>query len=34
MIFEYDSNRIPLVKLPQDSKAKVAMKDIFHKLNL
>ena len=34
MIFEYDCNRIPLVKLPQDSKAKVAMKDIFNKLNL
>ena len=34
MIFEYDSNRIPLVKLPETSKAKVAMKEVFEKLSI
>ena len=34
MIFEYDCNRKPLVDLPEDSKARVAMKEIFNKLNV
>ena len=34
MIFEYDCNRKPLVELPEDSKARVAMKGIFEKLNV
>ena len=34
MIFDYDCNRIPLVKLPEESKARQAVKDIFEKLNL
>ncbi|WP_455544060.1 ATP-binding protein [Intestinibacter sp.] len=33
-VFEYDSNRIPLVNLPEDSKAKVAIREIFEKLNI
>ena len=33
MIFEYDCNRRPLVELPEDSKAKIAVKEIFEKLN-
>ena len=34
MIFDYDCNRKPLVDLPEDSKAKVAMRDILKKLNV
>ena len=34
MIFEYDCNRRPLVELPEDSKAKIAVKEIFEKLNV
>lgn len=34
MIFEYDCNRRPLVELPEDSKARIAVKDIFEKLNI
>ena len=34
MIYEYDSSGIPLVKLPEDSKAKVAINDIMAKLEL
>ena len=34
LIYEYDSTGIPLVNLPEDSKSKVAMKEIFAKLEL
>lgn len=34
LIYEYDSSGIPLVELPEDSKAKMAMKDIMAKLEL
>lgn len=34
MIFEYDCNRIPLVKLPESSKARIAIKDICESLNV
>ena len=34
MIYEYDSNGIPLVELPKESKAKVAINDIVTKLEL
>lgn len=34
MIYEYDSSGIPLVKLPEDSKAKVAINDIMTKLEI
>ena len=34
MIFEYDCNRKPLVQLPEDSKARMAVKEIFTKLNI
>lgn len=34
MIYEYDSSGIPLVKLPEDSKAKIAINDIMSKLEL
>ena len=34
MIYEYDSSGIPLVKLPEDSKAKIAISDIMAKLEL
>ncbi|SHH24871.1 ATP-binding protein [Tepidibacter thalassicus] len=32
MIYEYDSNGIPLVELPEDSKAKLAIKEILSKI--
>ena len=34
MIYEYDSSGIPLVNLPEDSKAKIAINDIMAKLEL
>lgn len=34
LIYEYDSNGIPLVKLPKDSKSRVAMEEIVAKLEL
>ncbi|RDY24147.1 carbon monoxide dehydrogenase [Romboutsia maritimum] len=34
LIYEYDSSGIPLVKLPEDSKSKMAMSDIIAKLEL
>lgn len=34
LIYEYDSSGIPLVKLPEDSQAKLAIKDIVAKLEL
>ncbi len=34
MIYEYDSSGIPLVNLPEDSKAKIAINDIMNKLEL
>ena len=34
MIYEYDSTGKPLVNLPEDSKAKMAIKDIVGKLEL
>lgn len=34
MIFEYDCNRVPLVKLPESSKVRITMKEIFEKLNM
>ena len=34
MIFDYDCNRRPLIELPEDSKARIAVKEIFHKLNV
>jgi CO dehydrogenase maturation factor len=34
MIYEYDSSGIPLVKLPEDSKSKVAISNIIAKLEL
>lgn len=34
MIYEYDSSGIPLVNLPEDSKAKIAISDIMSKLEL
>ncbi|MPN10152.1 hypothetical protein SDC9_157447 [bioreactor metagenome] len=34
MIYEYDSSGIPLVKLPEDSHAKMAINDIMAKLEL
>ncbi|WP_250673668.1 AAA family ATPase [Paraclostridium ghonii] len=34
MIYEYDSSGVPLINLPEDSKSKVAIKDIISKLEL
>ena len=34
MIYEYDSSGIPLVKLPEDSKSKMAISNIMSKLEL
>lgn len=34
LIYEYDSTGIPLVKLPEDSEAKTAVRDIMSKLEL
>ena len=34
MIYEYDSSGIPLVKLPEDSRSKMAINDIMAKLEL
>ena len=34
LIYEYDSSGIPLVKLPEDSKSKMAMSEIIAKLEL
>ncbi|MGL6106707.1 nucleotide-binding protein [Romboutsia sp.] len=34
MIYEYDSSGIPLVKLPEDSKSKMAISEIMTKLEL
>ncbi|MEF9991211.1 MAG: carbon monoxide dehydrogenase accessory protein CooC [Romboutsia sp.] len=34
MIYEYDSSGIPLVDLPEDSKSKVAIKEIIDRLEL
>lgn len=34
MIYEYDSSGIPLVKMPEDSKAKLAIKEIISKLEI
>lgn len=34
LIYEYDSTGIPLVKLPEDSQAKTAVRDIMSKLEL
>ena len=34
MIYEYDSSGLPLVNLPEDSKAKMAISDIMAKLEL
>ena len=34
MIYEYDSSGIPLVKMPEESKAKVAIKEIISKLEI
>jgi CO dehydrogenase maturation factor len=34
MIYEYDSSGIPLVKMPEESKAKLAIKEIISKLEI
>lgn len=34
LIYEYDSSGIPLVKLPEDAKAKMAIKELMAKLEL
>lgn len=34
LIYEYDSNGIPLVKLPKESKSRIAMEEIVAKLEL
>lgn len=34
LIYQYDSDGIPLVKLPQESKSRIAMEEIVAKLEL
>ena len=34
MIYEYDSSGIPLVRMPEESKAKIAIKEIISKLEI